>query len=123
MCRSSDLLDTAVLVCGCIYNLNLDIIENNIIEDYIKICKNHYKYKIHKKKFILNKQTNVYEKNMLKNEKIINFGKYKHKSFNYVYHKDKTYCYNLTFWKKETPTSNNNLNEFITYVKNAILLY
>ncbi len=139
MSRNSDLLDTTALDCGCAFTLNLDIIENNITEEYIKLCKTHYKSKNHKQTFKLNKHTNVYEHNAIKSKnqkknklqyssnfydgKILNFGKYKHKSFDYVYNKDKTYCYNLTFWKNQTPTSNNNLNEFVSFVKNAIPIY
>lgn len=136
MRRNSDLLETTCLNCGCTYTLNLDIIENNISEDYIKLCNNHYNSKIHKKNFTLNKHKNVYEhktlspknqkkkkKEILNNIHILNFGKYKSKSFDYVYNKDKTYCYNLAFWKKQIPTDNNNLDEFTSYIRNSIPTY
>ncbi len=139
--RNSDFLEKTSLKCGCIYTLNLDIIENNISEDYIKLCTTHYNPKVHKQEFKLNKHTNIYESIVNKQKKnkkqrsnsisydnvcddrIVTFGKYKYKSFDYVYNTDKTYCYNLSFWKNANQTPNHNLNEFISFVRNAITTF
>ncbi len=54
-------------------------------------------------------------------EQILNFGKYKNKTYEYVYCNDKIYCYNLAFWKN-TNFKNKKILNFIKYIKNQILL-
>lgn len=138
MLKNLDLIESIVNSCGCEYTLTLDIVENIVSEHFIKICKTHFKTKLHKQTYVLNKQLNVYEcktfkttsQNRIKarrlsnsispDAKTLNFGKYKHRTFDYVYNKDKTYCYNLSFWNKKANAGDSNLNEFINYVRNAI---
>jgi len=50
-----------------------------------------------------------------KNKKL-SFGKYKNKTFNYVYNNDKLYCYKLTYWNNDN-IKDNRLNLFINYIK------
>ncbi len=110
MLTNLDLIESVVNSCGCEYTLTLDIVENSVSEHFIKICKTHYKQKLHKHNYVLNKQHNVYECKTFKTSnqnrlrakrlsnsispdaKTLNFGKYKHRTFDYVYNKDKTYC-------------------------------
>jgi hypothetical protein len=58
---------------------------------------------------------NSYENNLFSN-KIIKFGKYKNKTYEYVYNIDKIYCYHLAYWK-DTNLNNSNINNFINYIK------
>lgn len=48
--------------------------------------------------------------------KLIKFGKYKNKTYEYVYNIDKIYCYHLAFWA-EIESKNTNINNFINYIK------
>jgi hypothetical protein len=54
--------------------------------------------------------------NNLFSNKIIKFGKYKNKTYEYVYNIDKLYCYHLAYWK-DINISNSNINHFINYIK------
>ena len=110
--------------CGCVITSKLDFIENEITESIIIICKEHYLTDYNKIQYTYNKSQNVYmsnseiSNNIVKNKikkissnidisnikndnhsNILQFGKYKHKTFDYVYNHDKSYCYNLSFWK------------------------
>jgi hypothetical protein len=51
---------------------------------------------------------------------ILLFGKYKYKTFNYVYNNDKLYCYNLSFWNNNIYNQNDNIHEFINYIRQSI---
>lgn len=52
---------------------------------------------------------------------LVSFGKYKDKSYEYVYYNDKLYCYNLAFWNiKEF--KNKKIHNFITFIKNQLIL-
>lgn len=116
---TKDSINKTYKSCGCIFISELDIIDNTINEKYIQICKSH---SVHKSK-IINLNTNV--KNVVSPEFYLNFGKYKNKSFSYVYNIDKLYCYNLAFWNNNYNYKNNNhsnINQFITYIKNQISL-
>ena len=131
---SKDSINKTYKSCGCIYVSELDIIDNIINEKYIQICKIH-----------LNSQRNSlinYSKNNdiptspASPEFYLNFGKYKNKSFSYVFHIDKLYCYNLAFWNntlnqhsinnincKNTDVNKGiNINQFINYIKQQISL-
>jgi len=142
---NSDSIEKTVKHCGCVVTSKLDIIENEITKAVIKICKNHYLINLNKIKYTYNKSQNIYilnceisnniKKNKIKKissdidltlkenkDDILQFGKYKHKSFDYVYNHDKLYCYNLSFWKhnKLTNVKNKSIYEFINYVRNEI---
>jgi hypothetical protein len=62
--------------------------------------------------------------NIIKNSEyqtLVNFGKYKDKSYEYVYYNDKLYCYNLAFWNiKEF--KNKKIINFINFIKQQLLL-
>lgn len=126
---SKDLINKIYKTCGCILISELDIINNNINEKYIQICPKHYQ----KTESILNIINNKsvlsqidLKKNIIINDSYLNFGKYKNKTFHYVFQTDKLYCYNLAFWKNNTICINTNsakkinINEFISYIKNQI---
>ena len=53
---------------------------------------------------------------------ILLFGKYKYKTFNYVYNNDKLYCYNLSFWNNNIYNKNDNIYEFINFIKESTAL-
>ena len=117
---SKDLINKIYKTCGCILISELDIINNTLNEKYIQLCAVHY----HKTQSITNIITNELtksNKNIIINESYLNFGKYKNKTFNYVFQTDKLYCYNLAFWKPQQGNYKNiNINEFIKYIKNQI---
>lgn len=144
MC-SLDLINKVVKQCGCVTSSKLDIIENEITESTIKLCKNHYMTNFDKLQFTYNKSQNIYISNLeissmiIKNKikkmssdidinidkddyHILQFGKYKSKSFNYVYNNDKLYCYNLSFWKHHKIKNINNkaISEFVNYIREEI---
>ncbi len=132
--------------CGCIIISELDILENIIQEKYLQLCKNHYKkcnsksfYSYNKKinKYIYHSNNNIinysksYENlqgiisnNNNSNNKefniLLNFGKYKDKTYEYVYYNDKLYCYNLAFWNNKEFKNKKILN-FITFIKKQLL--
>lgn len=54
-------------------------------------------------------------------ETLLNFGKYKNKTYDYVYYNDKLYCYNLAFWNKKD-FKNQKILKFIEYIKYKIIL-
>ena len=116
MDTSLDSISTECKKCGCMISYNLDIIENIVNDTYINLCEYHYKYSQDKKKYSYNKQKSIYvlssylsksttNKNIKKSTSLISlhnentqsdimlFGKYKYKTFNYVYNNDKLYCY------------------------------
>ncbi len=140
-----DSIDKIVKHCGCVVTSKLDILENEITETIIKICKKHYLTNFNKLQYTYNKSQNIYisnseiSNNIVKNKirkissdidlnikedkfHILQFGKYKHKSFNYVYNNDKIYCYNLSFWKhnKIKNIKNKAISEFVNYVRSEI---
>lgn len=142
-----DSINETIKECGCVIMSNLDIIENKISESTIKICKKHYLANCNKMKFTFNKSQNIYIanseiiSNSIKNKfkkissdidlkynedkyHILQFGKYKHKSFKYVYNNDKIYCYNLSFWKynKVEDFKNKEVSKFVDYIKEEIRL-
>ena len=141
-----DSIDKIVKRCGCVITSKLDILENEITETHIKICKNHYLTNLNKLQYTYNKSQDIYisnseiSNNIIKNKikkiassidfnedtcHILQFGKYKHKSFNYVYNNDKIYCYNLSFWKhnKIKNIENKSISEFVNYVRKEINSY
>jgi hypothetical protein len=138
--------------CGCIINSDLDILENIIQDYHIQLCKHHYtkqdyNQKINKSNYYFNKQIQkyIYKNNnnkVLKKNKsydniqsivfnnfksnqvshnLVNFGKYANKTYEYVYYSDKLYCYNLAFWNNKK-YNNNNIQRFINYIKNQLLI-
>lgn len=126
--------------CGCFFTKELDMDTNIINKKYIKICANHSEYIniINKDNYTFNKKSNFYilktntislKKKILNNNlkslgdgcKKIKFGKYKNKSYDFVYSKDKTYCYNLCIWT-EKEIKDDNVNDFIKYIKNCIYI-
>lgn len=143
-----DSIDKTVKQCGCVVTSKLDIIENEITESFIKICKKHYLTYFNKIQYTYNKSQNVYisnseiSNNIIKNKikkiasdidlnikedktHILKFGKYKYKSFNYVYNNDKIYCYNLSFWKhnKIKNIENKAISEFVNFIRDEIKAY
>jgi hypothetical protein len=92
---------------------------------YILIDKKEHQIK--KKKILFN---NSYEnlkllindklKSDSESNKIIKFGKYKNKTYEYVYSIDKLYCYNLAYWK-DNNLNNTNITHFINYIKLKVL--
>ena len=149
MVNNSNLINEFNKACGCMIISKLDVIENIIFEQMLKVCRKHYTSIINKSQFSFNKIQDLYisneyvsnrTKKKLKysnmhtinninnNEseyKTLQFGKYKYKTFNYVYNNDKLYCYNLSFWKKniKLETKNKHLTEFISYVRNSIEIF
>ena len=142
-----DSIDKIKKDCGCVITSKLDIIENEIIESTIIKCKKHYLTDSNKAQYTYNKSQNIYISNseisnkIIKNKikkissdidllnmeddndsNIIKFGKYKNKTFDYVYNNDKVYCYNLSFWKcnQEKNISNNEIYKFINFIKAEI---
>jgi len=111
---------------------------NNKINNNIK-----YSYDKHSNKYIYNptinkenNQKNLYKsksyenlyniiynntKNIKNSNTLVNFGKYKNKTYEYVYYNDKLYCYNLAFWNNKNYT-NQNIQNFIQYIKNQLLM-
>lgn len=127
---SKDLINKIYKTCGCILISELDIINNTINEKYIQICPKHYQ-KTESILHIVNNKSVLSQidlkKNIIINDSYLNFGKYKNKTFHYVFQTDKLYCYNLAFWKNNTINMNTyqntkkiNINEFIIYIKNQI---
>lgn len=55
------------------------------------------------------------------NNKLLHFGKYKNKTYDYVYYNDKLYCYNLAFWNHKE-FKNKKIINFINYIKNQIII-
>lgn len=108
---SKDSINKTYKSCGCIFISELDIINNIINDKYIQICKSHSINQFQNKE--INTQPEFY----------LNFGKYKNKSFSYVYHIDKLYCYHLAFWNQNTNDCKNiNIHQFIKYIKQQISL-
>lgn len=120
---STDYINKTYKSCGCIYISELDIIDNIINDKCIQICKIHL---INNRNFsynlLYNNKNNIVS---TRPELYLNFGKYKNKSFSYVFNTDKLYCYNLAFWKKKNNNincKNININLFINYIKQQISL-
>jgi len=126
---SRDQINKTYKACGCIFISELDVINNIINDKYIQLCKIHHLNYIHQ-----NSNNNTIHQNLnyIKTPKIlnnykfdsyINFGRYKNKSFTYVFQQDKLYCYNLAFWNNHNSDYNNkniNINLFIQFIKNQI---
>lgn len=150
MTISFDSLNTDYKECGCVITSELNIIENIIEDQFIILCKKHYTQTSNKKEYIYNKHKRIYvlnsflstssNKNKIKKSasnisldsdgdtsNIILFGKYKYKTFNYVYNNDKIYCYNLSIWNNSSLLFNSihstNINNFIDFVKESIKVY
>ena len=139
MSKFSNYLDKTVKPCGCVLISELNVLENVIEEITIKICRSHYYYHTEKNNFTFSKSQNLYiynpyfkeistkmkknkipnENNKYKNNEVITFGKYKSKSFDYVYNNDKTYCYNLSFWRSDIPECDD-IHLFISFVKSSL---
>lgn len=142
-----DSIDQITKPCGCVITSKLDFIENEITESIIKICKKHYLEDHNKIQYTYNKSQNIYisnseiSNNIVKkhikkissdidllnmekenNSNILQFGKYKDKSFDYVYNNDKLYCYNLSFWKHNQIKNieNKAISEFVNFVRSEI---
>jgi hypothetical protein len=112
----TDYINKTYKSCGCIFISELDIIDNLINEKYIQICKKH---SIHNNILIQCHNKII----TITSEIYLNFGKYKNKSFSYVFHTDKLYCYNLAFWKNnDNKCKNINIMQFINYIKQQISL-
>ena len=125
--------------CGCIISSKFDICHNQLIDDYIQVCKNHYlslsssnklfyKSKSYNNLKSLNKPNNkkirrtkseTYLDDDISKYDIINFGKYKFKSFDFIYNMDKFYCYKLMQSKLNNNLYDNNSNiyKFIKYIE------
>jgi hypothetical protein len=142
-----DSIHTETKKCGCVISSNLDIIENIITDTYITLCESCFQKCNNKKDYTYNKHKSVYylnsmiSKNSLTqnikksaslihihddsdspidNSNIIQFGKYKYKTFDYVYNNDKLYCYNLSYWNNNIHNKNDNLFNFINFIKTSI---
>jgi hypothetical protein len=119
-----DFINKIYKTCGCILISELDIIDNTLNEKYIQMCQFHLQKTQSITEIISNKISKTNNKSIvLIQELYLNFGKYKNKSFNYVFQKDKLYCYNLAFWNNKNITYKNiNINEFIKYIQNQITI-
>jgi hypothetical protein len=145
-----DSLDIDYKQCGCAISSNLDIIENLITENVIILCKKHFIKSKNKKDYVYNKNKSTYmlnsfllkssiknniTNNIKKSSSFINltennnksdvilFGKYKYKTFKYVYNNDKLYCYNLSIWNDKIYNNNQNMLDFIDFIKESIKIY
>lgn len=141
-----DSLDVTTKDCGCVITSNLDIVENIITDQYAILCKSHYSDIKNKKEYTYNKNKGMYilnsflSKNSIINnikksysylnlnqdtnkKNIILFGKYKYKTFDYVYNNDKLYCYKLSLWNDKIYNNDNNILHFINYIKKSINAY
>ena len=144
-----DSLDIEYKNCGCATSSNLDIIENIITEDIIILCKKHFIKTKNKKDYVYNKNKSIYILNsfllkssirnnitnniknsssfinLTENNKpdVILFGKYKYKTFKYVYNNDKLYCYNISLWNDKIYNNNKNMIDFINFIKDSIKIY
>jgi hypothetical protein len=144
-----DSLDIDYKQCGCAISSNLDIIENLITENVIILCKKHFIKSKNKKDYVYNKNKSTYMLNsfllkssiknnitnnikksssfitLTENNKsdIILFGKYKYKTFKYVYNNDKLYCYNISLWNNKIYNDNQNMLDFINFIKDSIKIY
>jgi hypothetical protein len=141
-----DSLDVEHKICGCAISSNLDIIKNIITENVIILCKIHFTKNKNKKDYVYNKHKSIYTlnsfllkssitNNIKKSSSFINltennnksdvilFGKYKYKTFKYVYNNDKLYCYNLSIWNDKIYNNNQNMLDFIDFIKESIKIY
>lgn len=145
----NDIVNTKYNSCGCIFISKLNILDNIVHDKYIQLCKNHYllskdkmNYKSDKNKklyHLIDKKDSIKKKKSFPNNsyenlklllnsdiknnndsyKIIKFGKYKNKTYEYVYNIDKLYCYHLAYWKNNN-LNNIHINNFINYIKSKI---
>ncbi len=119
--------------CGCILTSELDIINNIINDKYVQICKNHLlsnrsdyllsncnQIDKHLSNSVITNSNNDYlSKNIT--EPYLNFGKYRNKTFSYVFNIDKLYCYNLAFWNQNSKKCKHiNIQQFINFIKTQI---
>ena len=136
--KSRDQINKTYKTCGCIFISELDIINNIINDKYIQYCQKHtittiqsnIKRSILSRNSSRNRLTDTLESTISKAntfdknnnlEYFLNFGRYKNKSFNYVFQNDKLYCYNLAFWKNNNCEYKNiNINLFIQFIKTKI---
>jgi len=135
----NDIVNKQYQSCGCIYTSELNIINNTIHDNYIQLCKNHYLLVNNKFNYKLDKKNKLYilkesksdinnnkkviinnSDNDLESNKIIKFGKYKNKTYDYVYNIDKLYCYHLAYWK-DINLNNIHINNFINFIKLKVL--
>jgi hypothetical protein len=141
--QNNDIVNKYYNSCGCIYISELNIMDNIIHDIYIQLCKTHYLLSKEKSKFKLDKKNKLYILNSKKTDnikkkkisydnlkllindknkndedsnKLIKFGKYKNKTYEYVYNTDKLYCYHLAYWK-DNNLNNSNITNFINYIK------
>ena len=70
---------------------------------------------------ITNNSNNLVNLSLNCNNNILQFGKYKNKTYEYVYYNDKIYCYNLAFWNHKE-FKNKNIINFIEYIRNQIII-
>jgi hypothetical protein len=119
--ESRDQINKTYKTCGCIFISELDIINNILNDKYIQFCKHHI---IINTKLNVNKLKPTNQQLQVTNYKLesyLNFGRYKNKSFNYVFENDKLYCYNLAFWKNNNCEYKNiNINLFIQFIKTQL---
>jgi hypothetical protein len=125
---TKDLINKTYKTCGCILVSELDFINNTINNKYIQLCNSHFNKTqpindVLKKELSNNKlNSNNLHKTQSINNSCLNFGKYKNKSFNYVFQIDKLYCYNLAFWKNFQDYKNPNVIHFINFIKTQITI-
>lgn len=125
---AKDLINKTYKTCGCILTSELDFINNTINNNYIQLCDLHFNKTqpindVLKKELSNNKlnSNNIYKTQSINNS-CLNFGKYKNKSFSYVFQNDKLYCYNLAFWKNFKDYKNPNILQFIKFIKDQITI-
>lgn len=121
------IIDTYIQICKYHFNgINnkSDYIYNNKLKSYqyndnLSLSNTHNiknKRKI-KKSLSCNSTFDYYNTQSENSNKIIEFGKYKNKTYEYVFNKDKMYCYKLTYWSSYKYT-NKKILDFIQFIKN-----
>ena len=97
-----------------VYGSNCRYILNEKKSSPLKKKKLSYNNSYENLKLLINDNNT---ENKLFSNKIIKFGKYKNKTYEYVYNIDKLYCYHLAYWK------DNNLNNSTLLNKKNITNY
>lgn len=123
------IIDKHIQLCKAHYKLlsnkKLHYIFDKKVNNYI-LSKNN-KPKLLKSRSYENVQTTILKHihnnsiNVSEQYTLLNFGKYKNNTYEYVYYTDKSYCYNLAFWNKHEFKNKKILN-FIKYIKKQLLL-
>lgn len=125
------IIDKYIQICKLHYkqyiktNKKFNYIFDKKLNKYI--LSNQIKHKLLKSKSYENVQVSLLKHihnnsiNNLEHLTLLNFGKYKNKTYEYVYYTDKVYCYNLAVWKN-IDFKNKKISNFIKFIKKQLLL-